>query len=54
VVSLLRYFSLGEREAGREAKIGFLAQSPTGEGCTAVFEHIAFHPGAPVDLRDGS
>jgi uncharacterized protein len=48
---LLRYFSLGD---GDPVKVGFLAQSPTGQGCTAAFERIAFRAGAPSDLRDGS
>ena len=48
---LLRYFSLGSDDA---VKIGFLAQSPTGQGCTAAFERISFLAGAPSDLRDGS
>ena len=49
---LLRYFTLG---LGPElVRVGFLAQSPTGEGCAATFDHIAFRPGAPADLRDGS
>jgi uncharacterized protein len=48
---LLRYFDLG---AGAPAQVGFLAQSPTGPGCTASFAGIAFRPGAPSDLRDGS
>jgi uncharacterized protein len=48
---LLRYFSLGGPEP---AKVGFLAQSPTGEGCVATFDHIAFASGAPKNLRDGS
>jgi regulation of enolase protein 1 (concanavalin A-like superfamily) len=51
---LLRYFSLGRPESGEQVRIGFLAQSPTGKGCTAVFGRIAFRPGAPADLRDGS
>jgi uncharacterized protein len=49
---LLRYFSLGA-EAGREVRIGFMAQSPQGKGCTAVFDRISFRPEAPRDLRDG-
>jgi len=49
---LVRYFSLGED--GAQARIGFLAQSPAGPGCTATFDHIALRPGAPADLRDGS
>lgn len=48
---LLRYFTLGEASG---ARVGFLAQSPTGPGCTAVFEEIACKPGVPADLRDGS
>jgi uncharacterized protein len=48
---LLRYFTLGEASG---ARVGFLAQSPAGPGCTAVFDEIAYKPGAPADLRDGS
>jgi uncharacterized protein len=48
---LLRYFSLGEASG---ARVGFLAQSPMGNSCTALFDSIAFRPGAPADLRDGS
>ena len=58
---LLRYFSLGaapdltqvQREVS-EVRVGFLAQSPAGQGCTATFAEISFLPGAPSDLRDGS
>src|SRR5215472_4161566 len=48
---LLRYFSLADPaeppQGGQPAKtqpgprVGFLAQSPTGSGCTAAFDHIA-------------
>jgi uncharacterized protein len=48
---LLRYFTLGESSG---ARVGFMSQSPTGEGCTAVFDNIVYKPGAPADLRDGS
>jgi uncharacterized protein len=48
---MLRYFSLGEQP---EARVGFLAQSPTGPGCTVTFDHITFSSRAPGDLRDGS
>jgi regulation of enolase protein 1 (concanavalin A-like superfamily) len=47
---LLRYFSLGDHLV----KVGFLAQSPTGDGCAATFDQITFQPGAPKNLRDGS
>jgi hypothetical protein len=48
---LLRYFSLGP---DGPVRVGFLAQSPTGEGCAATFAQIAFGTGAPSNLRDGS
>ena len=48
---LLRYFTLGEASG---ARIGFLAQSPTGVGCTAIFDSATYQRGAPADLRDGS
>ncbi|HEX6453531.1 MAG TPA: DUF1349 domain-containing protein [Trebonia sp.] len=48
---LVRYFTLGEA-AG--ARIGFMSQSPRGEGCTAIFDNIVYKPGAPASLRDGS
>lgn len=47
---LVRYFALDEEG---EPEVGFLAQSPTGEGCTARFEGIAFVSGAPGDIRSG-
>ena len=48
---LLRYFTLGEASG---ARVGFLAQSPMGAGCTAVFDWVTYRRGAPADLRDGS
>jgi uncharacterized protein len=48
---LLRYFTLGEASG---ARVGFLAQSPTGAGCTAIFDSVTYKPGAPADLRDGT
>ncbi|HET9168842.1 MAG TPA: DUF1349 domain-containing protein [Actinospica sp.] len=52
---LLRYFTLDEPEADRDrVRVGFLAQSPVGEGLTATFARIAYAEGAPKDLRDGS
>jgi regulation of enolase protein 1 (concanavalin A-like superfamily) len=46
----VRYFDLG---AGA-VRVGFAAQSPTGDGCTATFDEITFVPNGPADLRDGS
>ena len=48
---LLRYFALGGTDLVR---VGFLAQSPAGDGCAATFDHITYQPGAPKNLRDGS
>jgi regulation of enolase protein 1 (concanavalin A-like superfamily) len=48
---MVRYFTLGEASG---ARIGFMSQSPRGEGCTAVFDNIVYKPGAPANLRDGS
>ena len=52
---LLRYFTLAEPEQDRDrVRVGFLAQSPTGDGLTVAFARIAYGEGAPADLRDGS
>jgi uncharacterized protein len=50
---LLRYFAL-DAPGGELARVGFLAQSPAGESCTATFDQITYSPGAPKNLRDGS
>jgi hypothetical protein len=61
---MVRYFSLESETGppmsadtggpGDPVRVGFLAQSPTGDGCTATFDHISLLSGAPADLRDGS
>jgi uncharacterized protein len=48
---MVRYFTLGEASG---ARVGLLAQSPQGPGCTAVFDSTTYTPGAVADLRDGS
>jgi len=50
--SLIRHFHLdcGPTDAIR---IGFLAQSPTGEGCRASFSQLRYLPEALDDLRGG-
>ncbi|MBP7961374.1 MAG: DUF1349 domain-containing protein [Caldilineaceae bacterium] len=49
---MVRYFSLGELgEAG--IGVGVSVQSPTGEGCTAVFDHLAFSRHTLGDMRSG-
>jgi regulation of enolase protein 1 (concanavalin A-like superfamily) len=47
---LVRHFAL---EGDGEVSIGFLAQSPTGEGCRARFDEIAFDGRRLGDLRSG-
>jgi regulation of enolase protein 1 (concanavalin A-like superfamily) len=51
VWQLIRHFTL-EPAAQREA--GFVAQSPTGPGCTATFADIVYRPERLADLRDGT
>jgi regulation of enolase protein 1 (concanavalin A-like superfamily) len=48
--NLVRYFSLG---GSQEAEIGFLAQSPTGDGCIATFKEITYLPQKLGDIRSG-
>jgi uncharacterized protein len=47
----VRHFAL---DAPDGLSAGFLAQSPTGEGCAASFEDIRFAAVRLADLRDGS
>lgn len=49
---LVRVFTLGEAPA--DHRIGFEAQSPTGDGCTVTFDRISFVRDRLRDLRDGS
>ena len=46
--NLVRYFSLGESQ---DAEIGFIAQSPVGEGCSASFSEIVYLPEKLNDIR---
>jgi len=48
--SLVRHFALA---AAGDPLVGFVAQAPTGERCTATFESIAFSPERLADLRSG-
>src|SRR5689334_14225162 len=50
VWDMVRYFTLGERT---NLEIGFLSQSPTGEGCTSTFSEIALIPQKLSDIRSG-
>lgn len=51
---MVRYFSFGPLPETAAVKVGFLAQSPTGAGCTAVFDRIGFRAETLTGLRDGS
>ena len=49
---LLRHFSL---DIGTHpVQIGFLVQSPTGEGCQATFRKVTFTPRRLADVRSGA
>lgn len=48
--NLIRYFKLDD---GADAQMGFLAQSPTGSGCTASFKEIRFEERLLEDIRSG-
>lgn len=48
--NLVRYFSLG---ATQDAEIGFIAQSPVGDGCSASFSEIVYLPEKLNDIRSG-
>jgi regulation of enolase protein 1 (concanavalin A-like superfamily) len=50
---LVRSFWLGD-DAPEAASVGFLAQSPTGDGCTAEFRDITFAATLLDDLRSGA
>lgn len=50
VWNLVRYFTLGESET---LEIGFLSQSPVGEGCTATFTDISYLTEKLADIRSG-
>jgi uncharacterized protein len=49
--NLVRYFTLGPTPGLR---VGFSSQSPTGDGCRAVFSDIRYAPGTIADIRGGA
>jgi regulation of enolase protein 1 (concanavalin A-like superfamily) len=49
---LIRVFTLGDALA--EHRVGFEAQSPTGDGCSVSFTNLRFARARLDDLRDGS
>lgn len=50
VWNLVRYFTLDSSDT---LEIGFLSQSPIGEGCTATFTDISYLPEKLADIRSG-
>lgn len=48
--TMVRYFTLGNVE---NLRIGFEAQSPTGEGCTIDFSEITYRPDLLKGMRTG-
>lgn len=51
---LIRHFWLGDGDGDGPVRPGFLAQSPTGGGCTARFRDVVFEPRRLGDVRDGT
>ncbi|GAB4122888.1 MAG: DUF1349 domain-containing protein [Roseiflexaceae bacterium] len=49
--SLIRHLHL---DMGETPLVGFVAQSPTGAGCTVAFEDLRFRSERLAELRDGS
>jgi uncharacterized protein len=47
---LVRHFAL---DTDLELQVGFLVQSPLGEGCTVRFDEIAFAPVRLTEIRSG-
>lgn len=52
--TFVRIFSLGDEKSAGAALVGFMAQSPVGEGCVVTYDGIEFRPNWPQGLRDGS
>ena len=48
--NMVRYFTLGSLE---NMRVGFLAQSPTGQSCNVVFSEIAYRAETLKDMRNG-
>ena len=48
--NMVRYLTLGKLE---NLRVGFLAQSPLGQGCNVIFSEIAYRPDTLKDMRNG-
>jgi regulation of enolase protein 1 (concanavalin A-like superfamily) len=49
---MIRFFTIDDGPV--PDRIGFEAQSPTGDGCGVTFDEIRFVPARLAELRDGS
>jgi regulation of enolase protein 1 (concanavalin A-like superfamily) len=52
--TFVRLFTLADEKASGAALVGFMTQSPLGEGCVVTYDGIEFLADWPADLRDGS
>ena len=52
--TFVRLFTLADEKETGAALVGFMTQSPMGEGCVVTYESIEFRPAWPLDLRDGN
>ncbi|MET8474839.1 DUF1349 domain-containing protein [Streptomyces sp. NPDC006422] len=52
--TFVRIFSLGDEKSASAALVGFLTQSPVGEGCVVTYDHIEYRPSWPQNLKNGS
>ncbi|MEU6215939.1 DUF1349 domain-containing protein [Streptomyces sp. NPDC047022] len=52
--TFVRLFTLADEERSAASLVGFMAQSPVGEGCVVTFDHVEFRDSWPESLRDGS
>jgi regulation of enolase protein 1 (concanavalin A-like superfamily) len=47
---LVRYFRM---ECDAPVKVGVVAQSPTGNGCQVIFQHLTYSPEPVTEIRSG-
>jgi regulation of enolase protein 1 (concanavalin A-like superfamily) len=52
--TFVRVFTLADEELSSAALVGFMTQSPVGEGCVVTFDNLEYRDSWPESLRDGS
>lgn len=50
---MVRYFQLAAAPEDAPVQVGFLVQSPTGQGCHVSFDDLRFTQQPLTGLRDG-